>query len=201
MTEPTDARPSEPVPGPCIFDGCVSRHRHWHGGFPGGYDNPDDPDGPPIDFTSEPEPGVRDYNGALLQPAQPATDDSLEAVLAAAIHETSSGCIHWTSVTWGEIVPCVQRASAILATPSGSRLRSAGEDGKADEAYERASLHETLLYYGVACAHRDMVIRGLIEAAGGRVVVTRDMFVSALRSELQEVEVPDGTEFTLRARS
>lgn len=52
----------------CIFVGCVSTDRHSHGGFPGGYDNPDDPTGPPIEFTSEPEPGVRDYNGALLQP-------------------------------------------------------------------------------------------------------------------------------------
>ncbi len=51
---------------PCIFVGCVSTDRHWHGGFPGGYDNPDDPTGPPIPFTSEPAPGVRDYNGALL---------------------------------------------------------------------------------------------------------------------------------------
>lgn len=50
----------------CIFDGCVSTDRHWHFGFPGGYDNPADPDGPPIPFTSEPAPGVRDYNGALL---------------------------------------------------------------------------------------------------------------------------------------
>lgn len=53
-------------PGRCIFPGCVSRDRHWHGGFPGGYDNPDDPDGPPIAFTREPKSGVRDYNGALL---------------------------------------------------------------------------------------------------------------------------------------
>lgn len=52
----------------CIFIGCVSTDRHWHFGFPGGYDNPDDPTGPPIPFTSEPEPGVRDYNGALLPP-------------------------------------------------------------------------------------------------------------------------------------
>jgi hypothetical protein len=60
---------SVPV-GPCIFIGCVSRDRHWHFGFPGGYDNPNDPDGPPIEFTSEPAPGVRDYNGALL-PSHP----------------------------------------------------------------------------------------------------------------------------------
>lgn len=51
----------------CIFVGCVSTDRHWHGGFPGGYGNPADPDGPPIPFTTEPEPGVRDYNGALLE--------------------------------------------------------------------------------------------------------------------------------------
>ena len=35
-------------------------------GGPSGYNNPDDPDGPPIAFTTEPAPGVRDYNGALL---------------------------------------------------------------------------------------------------------------------------------------
>ena len=54
--------------GPCIFVGCVSRDRHWHYGFPGGYTNPEDPEGPPIEFTREPAPGVRDYNGALLAP-------------------------------------------------------------------------------------------------------------------------------------
>jgi hypothetical protein len=54
------------APSRCIFHGCVSTDRHWHYGFPGGYDNPADPDGPPILFTSEPAPGVRDYNGALL---------------------------------------------------------------------------------------------------------------------------------------
>ena len=52
--------------GLCIFFGCVSTDRHWHGGFPGGYDNPADLTGAPIPFTTEPEPGVRDYNGALL---------------------------------------------------------------------------------------------------------------------------------------
>lgn len=62
-----------PVEGPCVFLGCVSRDRHWHGGFPGGYDNPADPGGRPIDFTREPAPGVRDYNGALLEPRPPAT--------------------------------------------------------------------------------------------------------------------------------
>ena len=55
------------TPGPCIFVGCVSTDRHSHVGFPGGYDNHDDPDGPPIEFTTEPAPGVRDYNGALLE--------------------------------------------------------------------------------------------------------------------------------------
>ena len=50
----------------CIFTDCVSKDRHWHFGFPGGYDNPADPEGPPISFTTEPTPGVRDYNGALL---------------------------------------------------------------------------------------------------------------------------------------
>lgn len=54
------------VERPCIFVGCVSTDRHWHFGFPGGYENPADPDGPPIPFTTEPAPGVRDYNGALL---------------------------------------------------------------------------------------------------------------------------------------
>ena len=55
-----------PVPGRCIFEGCVSTDRHFHGPFPGGYENPADPDGPPIPFTTEPAPGVRDYYGALL---------------------------------------------------------------------------------------------------------------------------------------
>ena len=61
--------PADSEPRPCVFPGCVSTDRHSHGGFPGGYANPDDPDGPPIEFTTEPEPGVRDYNGALLPPA------------------------------------------------------------------------------------------------------------------------------------
>lgn len=62
--------------GPCIFTGCVSRDRHWHGGFPGGWDNPEDPEGPPIDFTTTPTPGVRDYNGALLdEPRQLSLED------------------------------------------------------------------------------------------------------------------------------
>ncbi len=52
----------------CIFVGCVSTDRHSHGGFPAGYDNPADPDGPPIPLETEPDPGVRDYNGALLEP-------------------------------------------------------------------------------------------------------------------------------------
>lgn len=52
--------------GPCVWSGCVSRERHSHGGFPGGYENPEDPHGPPIEFTREPAPGVRDYNGAIL---------------------------------------------------------------------------------------------------------------------------------------
>lgn len=64
MKQHNDATMGEP--GPCIFIGCVSRDRHWHGGFPGGYDDPEDPTGPPIVFTSEAAPGVRDYNGALL---------------------------------------------------------------------------------------------------------------------------------------
>lgn len=56
----------------CIFVPCVATWQHWHGGFPGGFDNPDDPEGPPIPFEGdEPELGVRDYHGALLL-AQPA---------------------------------------------------------------------------------------------------------------------------------
>lgn len=66
-------------PEPCIFDECVSTDRHTHGGFPGGYDNPDDPDGPPIEFTTDPAPGVRDYNGALLPP-QTTEHDHVEPV-------------------------------------------------------------------------------------------------------------------------
>ena len=55
--------------GRCIFRPCVATWRHWHGGFPGGYDNPADPEGPPILFEGDdPEPGVvRDYNGAALR--------------------------------------------------------------------------------------------------------------------------------------
>ena len=65
--------PATPAPmdGPCIFVGCVSRDRHTHGGFPGGYTNPDDPTGAPIPFTTEAAPGVRDYNGALLATPAP----------------------------------------------------------------------------------------------------------------------------------
>ena len=58
--------------GPCIFDGCVATWKHYHGGFPGGYTNPDDPTGAPIPFTNpDPSPGaVRDYFGrALPDPA------------------------------------------------------------------------------------------------------------------------------------
>jgi hypothetical protein len=56
-------------PGPCIWTPCVATWRHWHGGFPGGYDNPADPEGAPIEFIGEdPEPdAVRDYNGATLE--------------------------------------------------------------------------------------------------------------------------------------
>lgn len=52
----------------CIWEPCVATWRHWHGGFPGGYDNPEDPTGPPIPFDGEnPDPtAVRDYNGAAL---------------------------------------------------------------------------------------------------------------------------------------
>lgn len=52
----------------CIFEPCVATWRHWHGGFPGGYDDPADATGPPIDFVGdEPDEGVRDYNGAPLR--------------------------------------------------------------------------------------------------------------------------------------
>jgi hypothetical protein len=56
----------------CIFLGCVATWEHSHGGFPGGYDNPADPTGPPIPFTDpDPDPdAVRDYFGrALPDPA------------------------------------------------------------------------------------------------------------------------------------
>lgn len=58
----------ETAPGPCIWKPCVATWRHWHGGFPGGYDNPEDPEGPPIEFEGDdPDPtAVRDYNGAAL---------------------------------------------------------------------------------------------------------------------------------------
>lgn len=54
--------------GPCIWEPCVATWEHYHGGFPGGYDDPDDPTGPPIPFTGpDPDPNaVRDYNGAIL---------------------------------------------------------------------------------------------------------------------------------------
>lgn len=61
---------SDDVVRRCIFDGCVATWRHWHGGFPGGYDDPADPEreGPPIPFEGdEPDEGVRDYNGAPLR--------------------------------------------------------------------------------------------------------------------------------------
>jgi hypothetical protein len=67
----------------CIFVGCVSTDRHSHCGFPGGYDNPDDPTGAPIPFTSEAAPGVRDYNGALLAP--------IEGVGRPTVHRRSEG--------------------------------------------------------------------------------------------------------------
>ena len=56
------------MPGSCIFAGCVATWEHSHGGFPGGYDDPADPDGAPIPFTDpDPDPdAVRDYNGAAL---------------------------------------------------------------------------------------------------------------------------------------
>jgi hypothetical protein len=52
----------------CIFAPCVATWEHYHGGFPGAFDDPDDPTGAPIYFVgADPEPGaVRDYNGAVL---------------------------------------------------------------------------------------------------------------------------------------
>ena len=52
----------------CIFDGCVATWEHTHGGFPGGYTNPNNPTGSPIPFAGpDPDPSaVRDYNGAVL---------------------------------------------------------------------------------------------------------------------------------------
>jgi hypothetical protein len=59
----------------CIWRPCVATWRHWHGPFPGGYDNPDDPTGPPIPFEgNEPDEGVRDYNGAPLVSTSGTTD-------------------------------------------------------------------------------------------------------------------------------
>jgi hypothetical protein len=57
----------------CIFAPCVATWAHSHGGFPGGYGHPDDPEGPPIAFTDpDPDPtAVRDYNGAAVGPATP----------------------------------------------------------------------------------------------------------------------------------
>jgi hypothetical protein len=56
------------TPKSCIWKPCVATWAHSHGGFPGGYDNPADPEGPPIPFEGEdPDPtAVRDYNGAAL---------------------------------------------------------------------------------------------------------------------------------------
>jgi hypothetical protein len=56
------------TPGPCIWVPCVATWEHYHGGFPGGYTNPYDPDGVPIIFRGpNPDPtAVRDYNGAAL---------------------------------------------------------------------------------------------------------------------------------------
>ena len=67
----------------CIFDGCASTDRHSHGGFYGGYTNPADPTGPPIAFTTEPSPGVRDYNGRLLESRMTAHEWMLDIVKAA----------------------------------------------------------------------------------------------------------------------
>jgi len=52
----------------CLWLPCVATWEHSHGGFPGAFDDPDNPEGPPIWFAGkDPEPtAVRDYNGAAL---------------------------------------------------------------------------------------------------------------------------------------
>lgn len=57
----------------CYYEGCVATWRHWHGFLPGGWDNPDDPEGVPLIFEGDdPDPNaVRDYNGAVLRTGRP----------------------------------------------------------------------------------------------------------------------------------
>lgn len=66
----------------CIFLGCVATWKHHHGGFPGGHDDPADPEGPPVYFTDpDPEPtAVRDYNGAALPGIDPAFGRAFDEV-------------------------------------------------------------------------------------------------------------------------
>jgi hypothetical protein len=56
------------VPIVCLWKPCVATWKHFHGPFPGAFDDPDDPEGPPISFRgADPDPAaVRDYNGAAL---------------------------------------------------------------------------------------------------------------------------------------
>lgn len=55
----------------CYFEPCVATWKHWHGFLPGGYDNPEDPEGVPIAFEGdEPDEGVRDYFGRPLHPRE-----------------------------------------------------------------------------------------------------------------------------------
>lgn len=42
----------------CLFEPCVAWWRHWHGGFPGGCDDPNDPDGPPRIFDADDPDGM-----------------------------------------------------------------------------------------------------------------------------------------------
>lgn len=58
----------------CVFPDCVSTDKHWHGGFPGGFNHPQDPAGekPPVEFIPEMDPGwVYDLNGGKLVQLDP----------------------------------------------------------------------------------------------------------------------------------
>lgn len=109
------------TPNACIFPGCVSTDRHWHGGFPGGYTNPADPDGPPIPFTSEPAPGVHDYHGALLERRPPsdanATAALSDATLADAVTTLATAIYYHDPLPSDAMrgVDSAKRAAAILA--------------------------------------------------------------------------------------
>jgi hypothetical protein len=85
--------------GRCIFSGCVSRERHWHGGFSGGYTDPADPDGAPIPFTAEPAPGVRDYNGAILDNPNPGVYEEWQPRLFLVQVEDEQGFVFSVTVT------------------------------------------------------------------------------------------------------